>query len=94
MQGEVVRALQAASQDAPTLLIDTLLSGDGYQLVHHVLSQQEAAARQRADGLAELLRLLVAAATPVEPPAPPPPPPAPGPAIVPAPYPRATIGGV
>jgi len=100
IQTVVVETLQAESQRVPTLLIDTLLSGDGYQLVHQILAQQAAAARQRADTLGELLRRMTAAATPAEPPAaepPSPPPPAPAagsPTIVPAPYPRAGFGRI
>jgi hypothetical protein len=94
IQTVVMHVLGAEKERVPTLLIDTLLNGDGYQLVHQILAQQAAAARQQADTLSELLRRMTASATPAEPPPAEPAAPAPplGAATVPTPYPRAGFG--
>jgi len=61
VQTVVVEYLQSATtEERKTLLLDVLLSGDGYSLVHHVLSQQAAYAQRRADTLNHLLRALQA----------------------------------
>jgi len=60
MQTIVVEQLQRDAQEHPTLLIETLLSGDGWRLVHRTLESQEAYARGRADTLRHLLQTLIA----------------------------------
>jgi hypothetical protein len=59
IQTVVVEQLQRDAQEHPTLLVDTLLDGDGWGLIHRVLSQQEAYARGRADTLRRLLQTLL-----------------------------------
>ena len=85
VQRVVVEQLQRDAQEHPTLLIDTLLSGDGWHLVHGVLMHQETAARVRADTLRSLLQSLMKEHMP-QPAAPPPPPmPPPSPPLYPYP---------
>jgi hypothetical protein len=55
IQTIVVKFLERESENHPTLLLDTLLSGDGWALVHTILQQQEAYSRQMADTLRRLL---------------------------------------
>jgi hypothetical protein len=55
VQQLVVEQLQADAERHPTLLLDTLLSGDGAALVVSILAQQEAQARHRATILGRLL---------------------------------------
>jgi hypothetical protein len=80
VQQIVVKFLERESENHPTLLLDTLLSGDGWQLVHTVLSQQEAYSRQMADTLRRLLNGMLPDRMPPQqaPPGPYPMPPAPG----------------
>jgi hypothetical protein len=66
IQTVVVEQLQRDAQEHPTLLVDTLLDGDGWGLIHRALSQQEAFALQqeafargRADTLRRLLQTLL-----------------------------------
>lgn len=59
LQGVVVEYLQSRAQEQPTLLVDTLLSGDGYSLLYQVLSKLSLEARQRAGALGHLLQLLM-----------------------------------
>ena len=76
IQAEVVQFLQSTAEEQKTLLLDVLLSGDGYSLVYQVLSTQAAYAQQRADALNYLLRAmsaehpLQAPQAPAEPPQP------------------------
>lgn len=50
--------IAAQQQQNPTLLIDALLSGQGYQLVHLVLQRNLAIATGRTQALTQLLRAL------------------------------------
>lgn len=74
IQTTIVQFLERASKDHPTLLVDTLLSGDGWNLVHAVLAREEAYARGRAQTMHALLGAILQDRTP---PAAPPPPPSP-----------------
>jgi len=65
IQTLIVERLQADAERHPTLLIDTLLSGDGVALVHSIVAQEEALARNRAAILGRLLAVF----KPAEPPA-------------------------
>jgi len=58
VQAELVAALTANQQQHPTLLLDTLLAGDGVNLVQRILASLEITARQRAERLGGLLRLV------------------------------------
>ena len=50
--------IASQQQQNPTLLIDALLSGQGYQLVHMVLQRNLAIATGRGQALTQLLRAL------------------------------------
>ena len=75
IQTLVVQRLQGDAERHPTLLLDALLSGYGIALVHSIVAQEEAQARQRAAILARLLALFQPPPeryTGTPPPAPPP----------------------
>jgi len=70
IQQLVVEQLQADAERHPTLLLDTLLSGDGVSLVVSIIAQQEALARGRAAILGRLLALFQPVKHPEAPPTP------------------------
>jgi len=77
VQRVVMDWLQQDATENPTRLIDILLSGDGWQFVHHVVSTRAAYARGNAEAMDHLLRVLNTERLPPPAPAQPTPPPAP-----------------
>lgn len=69
VQRVVMDWLQADAAENPTRLIDVLLSGDGCNLVHHVLSTRAQQARETSRAMDYLLQAMVTDGKPV--PAPP-----------------------
>jgi predicted exporter len=55
LQDQLVQFLGAVSQDKPTLLLDTLMTGTGPQLIEWMLGSKEHAARKQAETLFHLL---------------------------------------
>jgi len=56
VQALIVQHLQAAAEEHPTMLVDVLLSGDGFNFLNRFLQTEEFAARQRAQALNSLLQ--------------------------------------
>ena len=64
LQGFIVQHLQASAEDHPTMLVDVLLSGDGYNFLNRLLQTAEFAARQQAQALNNLLQAVRGIAPP------------------------------
>src|SRR5262245_31063883 len=56
IQALIVQHLQAAAEEHPTMLVDVLLSGDGFNFLNRFLQTEEFAARSRAQALNTLLQ--------------------------------------
>ena len=58
IQTIIIDEIAQQSQAAPTLLIDALLTGQGYQFVHHVLSRRLGMATQLSQMTTHLLKAM------------------------------------
>lgn len=58
IQAVLIDELHQRQHDQPTLLIDALLAGQGFQFVHHVLSARATMARNLTNMTEHLLRAM------------------------------------